>query len=173
MYVGDNVGSMQKFTGVFKGTPAIAAAPWPVTVAAGVVLTSPVYVQGAGKIIVAGDAQAVYSVNAATGAVITSAALASGLGIDFVDAPIVDSTNGQIYLFAGRLPGGASAEVFQIGVGFAGGGGATNSIALGTQMGILTIHITQPARDSCTLVAIPAAVQPSIESLSPLEPWVL
>ncbi len=49
IYVGDDVGHLHKFTGVFFGTPAEATSPWPV--AAGVVrLSSPVYDSGTGNV---------------------------------------------------------------------------------------------------------------------------
>jgi hypothetical protein len=36
---------VHRFSGVFNGTPAESGSPWPVTVAAGRVLSSPVYDQ--------------------------------------------------------------------------------------------------------------------------------
>src|SRR5260370_1108866 len=52
LYAGDNSGRVHKFTGVFFGTPAEAGAPWPITVDAGAVLTSPIYDSGSGNIFV-------------------------------------------------------------------------------------------------------------------------
>jgi hypothetical protein len=52
IYVGDDTGHVQKFTGVFDGTPAIAPAPWPV-LAASVKLSSPVFDPGTGNVFVA------------------------------------------------------------------------------------------------------------------------
>ena len=50
LYVGDDLGVLHKFTGVFNGTPAedVSGHGWPVTVSSGGgILTTPVYDQGA------------------------------------------------------------------------------------------------------------------------------
>jgi hypothetical protein len=51
IYVGDDTGHVQKFVGVFAGTPALAPAPWPV-LAASVKLSSPVFDPGTGNVFV-------------------------------------------------------------------------------------------------------------------------
>ena len=44
LYVGDNIGVLHKFMGVFEGSPAeVTAGGWPITVHAGAVLNSPIY----------------------------------------------------------------------------------------------------------------------------------
>jgi len=50
VYVGNNNGRLNKFTGVFKGTPTLViAAPWPVVASGGRNLTGPVFGPGDGK----------------------------------------------------------------------------------------------------------------------------
>jgi hypothetical protein len=132
LYVGDNDGSLQKFTGVFLGTPAIAGAPWPVTLTAGNIVTSPVYDSSAGNIYAADSGGFVYKVVASSGAVTKSARVGEGLGI--VDGPIVDGTNGQIFVVTGTTgactPG--NSALIQFSVGFASGSTGTTTVNLGT-----------------------------------------
>jgi len=149
IYVGDDGGRLHKFTGVFKGTPAEAGSPWPVSVnASGEGLASPVYDSVSGKIFV-GDylvsnspncATAgcgfLYSVNASTGAVIQSSRLDYIFGI--ADAPIVDSSAGRVYAFVGADSGFESSAspcgkrvpcggVFQFATNFSAGTGGTEA----------------------------------------------
>ena len=82
-WVGDNEGRLHKFTGVFYGTPAeVTTGGFPATVsAAGIKLSPPVY-DFAGNVFVgsssggAGVGGMLHRVNAATGAVTSSAKMA-------------------------------------------------------------------------------------------------
>ena len=56
IYVGDSVGSLHKFTGVFNGTPAEVTAGWPIVVNSTHALTSPVYDSASGNIFVGDSA---------------------------------------------------------------------------------------------------------------------
>ena len=109
IYVGDDNGSLHKFTPVFGGgAPAeITTSPWPValTNSAGRVTTSPVAVSGGSVYI--GTARTgfggstggyLYAVNESTGAQTASSEIATTPGI--ADAPIVDPTAGMVYVFA-------------------------------------------------------------------------
>jgi hypothetical protein len=116
IYVGDDAGNLHKFTGVFKGTPTEAGAPWPVSVSAGGEgLSSPVLDPGSGNILV-GDylisaspncATAgcgfLYSVNAGTAKVIQSARLDYIFGL--VEGPLIDAAAGTVYAFVGADSG--------------------------------------------------------------------
>jgi len=149
IYVGDDGGRLHKFTGVFGGTPTEAGGTWPVNVnASGEGLASPVYDETSGKIFV-GDylvstspncATAgcgfLYAVNASTGAVTQSSRLDYVFGI--ADAPIVDSSAGRVYAFAGADSGFLSSSspcgsrvpcsgVFQFPVGFSAGASGTEA----------------------------------------------
>ena len=112
LYVGDDGGTLHKFTGIFKGTPAeVTTSPWPVSVSVHANgLSSPVINSNTGDVLV-GDYQAVsepncglgcgffYRVSSSTGTVVQSAKLEFGFGI--VDAPLLDQAAGTVYVFAG------------------------------------------------------------------------
>jgi len=105
LYVGDDNGSLHKFQHVFRGgTPAeVSSGSWPVTLASGFVLGSPVYDSGTARVFVGSASNGtsggqLFSVDATTGSIFqTSAQLAKGNGI--VSGPIVDSTAGLVYVF--------------------------------------------------------------------------
>ena len=133
IYVGDDNGELHKFTSIFNGgTPAeFTTAPWPValTNSAGMQTTSPVFAINNGVYI--GSARTsnsgttggyLYLVNPTTGALTVSAEIADRPG--FVDAPIVDPSAGEVYVFAGNDTGNCTfgtdcTGVFQFGTAFA------------------------------------------------------
>jgi hypothetical protein len=99
-WVGGASGWLHKITGVFGGVPTEVSTPggFPVQVNAGATLTSPVY-DNYSKNVFVGDLNGfLYRVNHTTAAVTTSGQLDFGVGI--VDGPIVDSSNGLVYVFA-------------------------------------------------------------------------
>ena len=102
-YVGDNTGKLHKITGVFKGTPTEAGAPWPVTVAAGTTLTGPVVDPGASKNIFVGSSNGnLYCITAA-GAACTTASISVAAGTTpgaVLDVPIVDATTQKVFAAA-------------------------------------------------------------------------
>lgn len=57
LYVGDDLGYLHQFTGVFAGTPAESTSPWPVQAAAAQ-LSSPVYESATGNVFVTTSFQA-------------------------------------------------------------------------------------------------------------------
>jgi hypothetical protein len=107
LYVGDNNGHVHKFTGVFLGTPAEdTAAPWPIPVHTGFILTSPVFDGISGNMFV-GDSSGrlgyIREVGSGVGACgvgsppcLGSTTVAVGPGGAIVDAPIVDGTTGLL-----------------------------------------------------------------------------
>ena len=100
-WVGDGLGYLHKFTGVFKGLPAeVRSGGFPVQVnpANPNALTSPVHDYVTGNIFVGDAGGYLYSVNSATGAVIKSKQLDFGVGI--VESPLVDSIGRFVYVFA-------------------------------------------------------------------------
>ncbi len=134
IYVGDDNGTVHKFTPIFNGgTPAeITTSPWPIalTNSAGSQTTSPVYAINNGIYI--GTARTgfggttggyFYRINPTTGALTASAEIASTPGI--VDAPIVDPSAGEVYVFVSTDTsgdcsfGGNCSGVFQFGTAFA------------------------------------------------------
>ncbi len=117
-YVGDDAGSLHKFTNIFaSGTPAEAKSPWPVAVNSNASLASPVYDTVSGDIFV-GDylfssssrcepsatnlnssCGYLYSINSSSGTVTRSAQLDYNFGI--MDGPVIDSSAREVYVFAG------------------------------------------------------------------------
>jgi hypothetical protein len=124
LWVGDADGVLHKFTGVFLGTPAESGSPWPVTVAAGVDLSSPVY-DGDTDLVFVGSARdnnvgggtggRLHTVNNATGAVISSGQLsgtpAATFSTGIAEAPLVDSLAQRVYAFAASGVGSNCASV--------------------------------------------------------------
>jgi hypothetical protein len=150
-YVGDDSGLMHKFTNVFStSTPAEAGSGWPVTLntSTDAALGSPVYDSVSGNIFVSdyllniasncqpgiktteGLCGYLYAVNASSLLVTKSAQLDYNLGI--VDGPIVDSTAGMVYTWAGadhstNCSSGPCAGVFQFPVNFAASAAGTEA----------------------------------------------
>ena len=125
-WVGGAVGWLHKITGVFNGIPKeVHVGGFPVQVNSGNTLSSPVY-DRISKNVFVGDAGGIlYSVSSTTAAVTASAQLDFGVGI--VEGPIVDSTNGLVYVFAssdgtGNCTSGVDcAAVYQLPVTFSAG----------------------------------------------------
>jgi len=112
-YVGADDGRLYKITGVFRGTPTLAGAPWPVLINANRRLTGPVLDQITRNIFV-GDARGIlWSVNANTPATIRSlnVGLPGATNPAIFDPPIVDVDNGTV--FAVSSNDGTSAVVVQ------------------------------------------------------------
>ena len=150
-YVGDDSGKLHKLTHIFStGTPAEAGGSWPVTLNASTqaALSSPVYDSVSGKIFVGdylsgsssscqpgvvtleGQCGYLYSVVASSSAVTKSAQLDYNLGIH--DGPLVDSSAGMVYAFAGAdnstsCSNGPCAGVFQLPVAFVAGAAGTEA----------------------------------------------
>ena len=107
IYAGDNNGLVHKFTNVFKGTPAEAGAPWPITVHTGTTLTSPIYDSGSGNIFVGDNTGLLSYIREAVSGVGTCGTGVppclgtpsihlGGTGGSIDDAPIVDGTAGLV-----------------------------------------------------------------------------
>jgi len=96
-YVGDDVGNLHKFTGVFLGTPTEAGSPWPF--AAGIsAQTSPVYDSTSKNIFIGGVLSRLHCVTSA-GAYCNNQFITVGSG-GILDAPIVDSTSQTVFATA-------------------------------------------------------------------------
>ena len=96
IYVGADNGTLHKFTGVFAGTPAEAGSPWPSTVHASTILSSPVFDATSTNIFV-GDASGRGSFVPASTGVVSGTTISMGFNI--VDAPIVDSSTSKVFWF--------------------------------------------------------------------------
>ncbi len=144
LYVGDDNGILHKFTGVFNGTPAeTTAGGWPVTLSSGHVTTGPVYDEGSGKVFIADNGGHLYSVTASGNppTKITSGSLVATAGHGIDETPILDESNGELYVFARGDRGTNIAEragVYQFSTGFTNG-------STGTAEAIVSTNSTIPA----------------------------
>ncbi len=113
VFVADDNGVLYKITGVFKGTPTLVrSSPWPITVSSGYRLSSPVFDQSRGLLIIGGRNGDLYQINASTGAVaVTIIGAHGGKGAGVVVPPIVDVTNGTTFSVTGN--DGTSAVLVQ------------------------------------------------------------
>jgi len=148
LYVGDDVGSLHKFTGVFLGTPAEAGSPWPVLVSNNSQpLTSPVFDSAHGTIFV-GDrfhndhhGGSLYRIfpdgTGLTASDTVAGSPSNGTGVGFVDAPLVDGAAGMVYAFTPSDATATNSAVFQFPVNFA-------SLATGTEAHVGAFHATNP-----------------------------
>ena len=111
IYVGDNKGSLHKFTGVFNGTPAEVTTGWPIMVNPTHALSSPVYDSGSRNIFV-GDAAGRLSYVRDTSSTVGSCGSGSppclgamtqqvGTAGAIADGPILDSTSGFVFAVNG------------------------------------------------------------------------
>jgi hypothetical protein len=97
-YLGANDGKIYKITGVFKGTPALAGFPWPVTVNPNRHLTPPVLDSRLGLLMVGADDGNLYQIDTATGALAAPLIIGAGPHHGIVGTPIVDVTNGTTFV---------------------------------------------------------------------------
>ena len=117
-YVGTDTGLIYQITGVFKGTPTLSGAPWPLTAGSGM-LTGPVYDFNTGNIIVGSSDGNIYGFTPA-GASLTGSPLLVGDGTafgGFTDPPVLDEVNLYLYAATGGNSGGTGAELVQTGTG--------------------------------------------------------
>jgi len=96
-YLGADNGRVYKITGVFRGTPALAGAPWPVTVSAGFHLTPPVLDKNLGMLMAGSANGNLYQINTTTGGLKTLV-IGKGTNHGILAAPIVDVTNGTTFV---------------------------------------------------------------------------
>jgi hypothetical protein len=133
IYVGGAFGWLQKFTGVFRGTPTrVTTGGFPVQVnpSNATALSSPVLDTSSGNIFV-GDAGGFFYRVSSTGAVTKSGQIDFGAGL--VAGPIVDSTIGKVYVFSSSdgttgCTGKPCTAVYQFGTSFAAGVTLPNAV---------------------------------------------
>lgn len=103
LYVGDDSGNLHKFTGVFNGTPGELGTPWPVNLSTTNKLSSPVYDSGSTHVFVGDMGGYLYYVTSdgSTHSPATGGLAGKSLGNAIADAPLVDSTTGQVFAFVG------------------------------------------------------------------------
>ncbi len=140
LYVGDDNGTLHRFTPVFTtGTPSeVTTGGWPVALAPGLKLSSPVYDHGTRRVFV-GSAFSVsgsqlFAVAGTTGAIAgTSSSLGKGAGI--VSGSLVDSSTGKVFAFVGNDGTGACSgpcsAVYQFATNFTSGTGIKATVGFG------------------------------------------
>jgi len=120
-YVTDDNGNVTAIKPVFGGgAPAVL---WTVAISGGKTLTPPVYDSVSKNVFVADGSGNLYYVRTAASAAGScasgttpcqgSATLNAGGGKAVSDAPLVDSTNGTVFVFSPGSPGGANSSVVQ------------------------------------------------------------
>ncbi len=115
-YVGANNGELYRISGVFNGTPTLQ---YCITVKAGTSLTSPIYDPVTKRVFVSdGHSVYAYSVGATGFTLVRSIAVAStaATGNPIILSPIVDSTNGLVYVFSAADSTNAHTIVSQMNV---------------------------------------------------------
>lgn len=112
-YIGADNGMLYRITGVFAGTPAVQ---YCVTVKANAKLTSPVYDQITNQVFIS-DGFRVYSYTPGASSFTAGGSIAVG-GTSSADpivlSPIVDTTNGFVYVFSGTNTANTNTIVSQI-----------------------------------------------------------
>jgi len=146
LYVGDNSGSLHKFTNVFGGSPAEitgggASTGWPQLMASGAgTLTSPVLDPVSGNVFVGGSGGYLYRIPGGGGGtgggssnIVASAHLSATGSTGVVDAPLVDLVPATplVYVFVGDTTSFATA-VEQFTNTFGAGTSATESATVST-----------------------------------------
>ena len=141
LYAGDDNGLLHKFTPVFTtGTPSevTASGSWPVTLALGLKLSSPVYDAGTGRVFVgsgfSGSGSQLFAVVGTTGTTVgTSSSLGKGAGI--FSGTLVDSSTGKVFALVGNdgttFCGGPCSAVYQFAANFTSGTGTKAAVGFG------------------------------------------
>lgn len=140
LYAGDDNGMLHKFTPVLTtGAPSeVTTGGWPVALATGLKLSSPVYDSGTGRVFVgsgySGSGSQLFAVLAATGAIAgTSSSLGKGVGL--ASGPIVDSSTGEVFAFIGNDGttgcGAPCSAVYQFASNFTSGTGVKATAGTG------------------------------------------
>jgi hypothetical protein len=127
-WVGDNSGYLHKFTPFFNGTPTEVTSGFPLQMntTTPAALTSPVHDFASGNVFVGDVNGFLYRVSSSGGTVTKSGQLDIS-GAAMTEGPVVDSTNGLVYVFSSS-DGSGNASVFELPTSFA--GGATGSKAV-------------------------------------------
>ena len=139
LYVGDDNGLLHKFQPVFTtGVPAEVGSPWPVSLASGLKLSSPVLDGVSGRVFVGSgfnvSGSQLFAVTGSTGATVgTSSSLGKGAGV--ATGPVVDSSSGEVFAFVGNdgtsACSGPCSAVYQFAANFTSGAGIKATVGFG------------------------------------------
>ncbi len=140
LYVGDDAGTLHKFTSVFgTGTPTEVTSGWPVSLAPGLKLNSPVHDSASRKVFVGSGyngttGSQLFAVNGTTG-VVTGTSSSLGKGSGLAASAILDSSAGRVYVFVGNDGStncsGPCEAVYQFPVTFTSGKGTEATVGVG------------------------------------------
>jgi hypothetical protein len=112
-YVGADDGRIYKIVNVFNGTPALAGAPWPVTISANVRASAPVLDNRLGQLMVGSQNGTLYAVNITTGATRSLVVGRSGgTNPGILAPPLVDVVNGTAFVVSAN--DGTSGVLVQV-----------------------------------------------------------
>lgn len=122
IYVGLDDGKVYKITGVFKGTPALAGAPWPVLTKLNSILSSPVIDPVTGSLFIGSGGGVLYTFNINNPPVSPATATPIQLGKagpaslnqGIFDAPILDATGGNVFAITSNAAAFTGAGVIQV-----------------------------------------------------------
>ena len=116
IYVGLDNGKVYKVTGVFKGTPALAGSPWPITINLNSILSSPIFDSFTGKLFVGAANGTLYSVLVSSPAAMTAIRIgrADSANPGIYDAPMFDATGGSIFAITSNDDVSNGASVVQV-----------------------------------------------------------
>ena len=115
LYVGLDNGRLYKVTGIFKGTPTLAGAPWPILIANNQILSSPVLDSNTGKLFIgsANGRVVALNVNSPTPTTI-QVGRPAGTNPAIFDSPMFDATGGTIFAITSNDNVLTGASVTQI-----------------------------------------------------------
>ena len=105
-YVGADNGIVYKITGVFRGTPALSGAPWPVTVHIGYHVTAPVLDSNLGLLMLGNFDGFLYQININSPTLAVQSyqiGVTAGDGSGIASSPIIDITNGTTFVVTGNV----------------------------------------------------------------------
>lgn len=116
LYVGLDNGRLYKITGIFKGTPALAGAPWPILIANNQILSSPVLDSNTGKLFIGAANGRVFALNVNAPAAPTTIQVGRNAGTNpgIFDSPMFDATGGTIFAITSNDSVLTGASVTQI-----------------------------------------------------------
>lgn len=141
IYVGDDAGVLHKFAPIFRGgTPGELATGWPVPVAAGLKLNSPVYDHSSGRVFVGSafttTGSQLFSIIGATG-VVSGMSSSLGKAPGIVAGSMVDSAAGKVFVFLGNdgttncASSSPCEAVYQFSTNFTSGSGVKATVGNG------------------------------------------
>jgi hypothetical protein len=115
LYVGLDNGRLYKVTGIFKGTPTLAGAPWPILIANNQILSSPVLDSNTGNLFIgsANGRVVALNVNSPTPTTIQVGKV-GGTNPAIFDSPMFDATGGTIFAITSNdnaIPGASVTQI--------------------------------------------------------------